>query len=160
RSCSPRCSAASRCGPRPATRSASCGAASRWRRRQACRSSSTPWPPSSRWRRRRWAAGSAGRTRWTERAQLRLLRGGQLALDLHEQAEFGLLHLCPEGSHLIQLREHGRLIEVVGGEEPVQRLGFGVEPPLEVDELLLRLAHRLLDGIDLGLLEAELLLVL
>ena len=56
--------------------------------------------------------------------------------------------------------EHRRLVDVIGGEQLAERLGLRVELPLEVDELLLRLVHRLLDGVDLRRPEADLLLVL
>ena len=49
---------------------------------------------------------------------------------------------------------------MVGGQELAERLGFRVEPLLKVDQLLLRLAHRLLDDVHLGRPEPDLLLVL
>ncbi|TMB17466.1 MAG: hypothetical protein E6J59_16490 [Deltaproteobacteria bacterium] len=63
-------------------------------------------------------------------------------MDPDEQGEVHFLHLLLDGRHLVELREHGRLVHVVGCQQLAERLGLGVEPPLEVDELLLRLVHR------------------
>src|SRR5438552_1270336 len=109
--------------------------------------------------RRRPARGPEGMGR-PEGTELLLLLRIELILDPNEQGEVHLLHLLLDGRHLAQLGEHRRLVHVVGGQELAERLGFRVEPPLKVDQLLLRLVHRLLDGVHLGRPEPDLLLVL
>src|SRR5881296_2080747 len=95
-----------------------------------------------------------------EGTELLLLLRIELILDPNEQGEVHLLHLLLDGRHLAQLGEHRRLVHVVGGQELAECLGFRVEPPLKVDQLLLRLVHRLLEGVHLGRPEPDLLLVL
>ena len=66
-----------------------------------------------------------------EGTELLLLLRIQLILDPNEECEVHLLHTLLEGRHLLELREHRRLVHVVGGEQLAERLGFRVEPPLE-----------------------------
>src|SRR5206468_2645279 len=63
-----------------------------------------------------WPWRSKRRTRRPERAELRLLIGIELVLDPHEEREVGLLHLLLDRRHLIELAEHDRLVDAVGGE--------------------------------------------
>src|SRR5882672_9552364 len=80
--------------------------------------------------------GSPEGVRGPERTELRLLLGIELILDPDQQGEVRLLHLLLDGRHLIELRQHRGLVDAVALEELAERLGFGVEPPLEVEELL------------------------
>ena len=74
---------------------------------------------------------------WPKGTELLLLLRVELILDPNEQGEVHLLHLLLDRRHLVELAEHGRPVHVIGGQQLAERLGFRVEPPLEVDELLL-----------------------